>query len=169
MKTKNFDYDQLGLGPLGLLPTFKTSADVKQKLEILDSFDMEREEMIARSCVRRPEFGAQFKEHLVPALIREFKRFFALKLLFPDAKYPLTPASSVDAVWQVLILDSVRYYDLCKNVYGDYLHHKVITDELIGIYEGEIFDYTVDCMKSAFGGLVNVCWFFNYQEKQCWN
>ena len=140
----------------------------RKKLDVIDSFRMDREEEIARAWVRRPEFGARLNEPLVPALLREFKRFFALKLLFPDAKYPFTPSSGVDAVWQVLIVDSVRYYNLCKSVYGNYMHHEIITEDLIGIYEGEVYDYTTDCMKLAFGGLVNVCWMWNWQEQTQW-
>lgn len=52
---------------------------------------------------------------------REYRRFLALHSAFPTA--PLVPNRLIDVFWHAHILDTQRYSDDCKNLFGYVLHH----------------------------------------------
>lgn len=57
-----------------------------------------------------------------PVLVRELKRYFLVRKI---AGRPLTMQSRrVDEVWHAFILDTRRYSDFCREVFGGYLHHR---------------------------------------------
>jgi hypothetical protein len=52
---------------------------------------------------------------------REYKRFLALLAKFPDQV--IAPNANVDKFWHGHILDTMKYADDCKQVFGYFLHH----------------------------------------------
>lgn len=145
------------LGPLGVLPDFtkitKLSKDVVDRLTFLESFSLERERKIVMDETKCDEYHS----HL---FIREFKRFFALELLFPEPEHPFVPSHEIDPVWHHLVLDSRRYVPLCENLYGGYVHHTPM-DTCPAEHAdnaGEKFGYTKSLLEEAFGGAPPAAW-----------
>lgn len=56
-------------------------------------------------------------------LARELARFLALHVVTGDLDRALVPVPAVDEVWHELILDTVRYRELCDEVFGAFLDH----------------------------------------------
>ncbi len=155
----------IDLGPLGLLPKFELpSKDTIPRLKALDSFSMERELKLATAYESRNRQQAAGHEKLestwslAPTLIREFKRFFSLGILYPRPRYPFVPSPAVDFVWHELITDTMRYAEVCEAVHGGFVHHKPMSPDQIAINAGEIFGYTKQCLRGAFGELIPSIW-----------
>lgn len=55
-------------------------------------------------------------------VLREYRRFLALKRLAPDKTYTV-PSSMIDKVWHLHILDTRRYAEDCQTIFGYFLHH----------------------------------------------
>jgi hypothetical protein len=52
---------------------------------------------------------------------REYRRFLALNLMYPEA--PIVPCGAVDAVWHAHILDTAAYRRDCDAVFGQFFDH----------------------------------------------
>ncbi len=52
---------------------------------------------------------------------REYKRFLALLAKYPDEV--IAPSKEVDKFWHGHILDTMKYAEDCRNVFGYFLHH----------------------------------------------
>jgi hypothetical protein len=145
------------LGPLGVLPEFLQSKsvghDILEKLRFLESFDMERERAIVMLECKLTEM----KSHLI---IREFKRFFALELLFPNPDYSFVPSIEIDPVWHHLVLDSRRYVTLCEKLYDGYVHHIPMDTcpKELAENAGEKYGYTKTLLTTAFGAAPPDAW-----------
>ncbi|WP_192214835.1 hypothetical protein [Methylobacterium bullatum] len=144
------------LGPLGLLPDFVSASalaqDIVDKIRFLEDFDMERERKILTA-----EINDEFLSHV---MVREFKRFFSLELLFPDADYPFVPSEEIDPIWHDIVLDSRRYVGICEKLYGGYVHHTPV-DTCPGEMAqnaGERFGHTKRLLERAFGGITPSAW-----------
>jgi hypothetical protein len=154
------------LGPLGLLRSFSLpSKNAIAKLDVLQSFPVKREEELAQGREKllwrestTENGGEPGVFSLAPTLIREFKRFFSLPLLFPKAKYSFCPSPSVDFVWHQLIVDTMRYADLCEKVHGQFLHHRPLSPDECAENAGEKFGYTKKCLVDAYGSLTPAFW-----------
>jgi hypothetical protein len=141
------------LGPLGLLPSFAVSEDTREKLTKLEQFPLDREVRLLTEdeTFTLPDRG-------VPTIAREFKRFMSLGLLFPEPKYNFAPSRPVDRIWHELILDTKRYYRMCMEAYGRFIHHNPLDPEEIVKNAGEVMTYTKECMVAAYGGPVPWAW-----------
>lgn len=67
------------------------------------------------------EEGAGWSREFVEHMEVQYKRYLTLV-----AKYPhetIAPAKDVDRFWHAHILDTRKYMDDCKRVFGFYLHH----------------------------------------------
>lgn len=51
----------------------------------------------------------------------EYKRFLALKRIFPDKD--IVPNKYVDAFWHQHILDTQKYAEDCEALFGSFIHH----------------------------------------------
>jgi hypothetical protein len=145
------------LGPLGILPEFVSSLSIGagtiDKLKILADFDMERERRIVMQEMEIDEYVSLVR-------LREFKRFFALELLYPNPDHSFVPSIEIDPFWHHLVLDSRRYVALCDKLYGGYVHHTP-TDTCPGEHAdnaGEKFGYTKSLLDQAFGGAPPAAW-----------
>lgn len=99
------------LGPLGLLPSFKTKKSVNDKLLAIETLDLGSE---------KSAFARRHAEHveLVDVAERELKRFLALHVLFTEPDYALAPARLVDELWHEFILNTPKYMRFCEEVFG---------------------------------------------------
>ena len=143
------------LGPLGLLPSYTSQnrASIDPKLRLLEAFSLMREtQILAR------EEKVKMSTSLIPTLEREFKRFFALPLLFPDPMYDFAPTPPVDVIWHELIIDTRRYSKLSDDVYGSYVHHTPLSPGQASMNAGEILGYTKKRLVEAFGELTPSIW-----------
>lgn len=143
------------LGPLGLLPEIvaKTKASVLDRLRAIEKFDMQRERFLLskRSDLKLPDT-------LIHTVEREFKRFFSLELLISEPKYSFSPSTPVDSIWHELIIDTMRYEQLCKKSHGRFIHHIPNSAPEIARTAGEILGYTKTCMRQCYGGVTPSVW-----------
>ena len=58
---------------------------------------------------------------LTDVSIEEYRRFLILKMESPGVK--LAPTEMMDKVWHMHILDTRRYAEDCKTMFGRFLHH----------------------------------------------
>lgn len=83
------------------------------------------EELIDLSGVRRkladPEEGKGYPEEHLDVMEREYRRFLALHLAFPDTD--VVPCKLVDEIWHQHILDTRAYAADCDALFGEFLHH----------------------------------------------
>jgi len=142
------------LGPLGLLPSFETGTDTKEKLERLAKFSLDRE----MRRLREDKNFTQVPDRGLPTLAREFKRFMSLGLLFPNPTYNFAPSWPVDRMWHELILDTKRYQVLCMEVHGAFVHHNPLDSEQIAKTAGEVIGYTKGRIYEAYGAVVPWIW-----------
>ena len=140
------------LGPLGLLPSFETSADTKEKLEKLEKFSLDREMRCLREDKNFTLEDRGFSNSAAP------ERFMSLGLLFPDPTYNFVPSWPVDRMWHELILDTKRYHALCMEVHGAFVHHNPLDSEQIVKNAGEVIGYTKGRIFDAYGAIVPWIW-----------
>ena len=82
----------------------------------IDALNLER--YLAKLAAREPGEWAQ--ERLAMAE-KEYRRFLRLRQLHPEAE--LVPTALADAVWHEHILDTRRYAQDTRRVFGRFLHH----------------------------------------------
>lgn len=51
-----------------------------------------------------------------------YRRYLILKLKY-GSEHKLPPSEEIDEFWHHHILDTKRYYEDCKKIFGHYLHH----------------------------------------------
>lgn len=141
------------LGPLGILPSFAEKGEIQNKLSYLQDFDMsrERDEMLYE-----PKF--KLRHGLIPLVELEFKRFLSLRLLFPNPDFAFSPTLPVDLMWHCLIIDTMRYFEICNNLYGEYLHHRPLDPLYVAASAGLSLGYTKQCLAAAYGGPAPSVW-----------
>ncbi len=137
--------------PLQLLPQDANrnewGADKLEKLQYIEDFDFSdyRERAIHDGEVK------ELIGHLVEI---ELKRFFALKVLFPNHAYPMVPPLFVDLMWHHFILDTANYRKFCHDIFGEYLDHRPDKREVtIAEIAGEPWARTKQLRINAFGAL----------------
>jgi hypothetical protein len=141
------------LGPLGLLPSFETSTETKERLEKLERFSLDRE----MRCLKEDKTFTM-DHNVIPTLAREFKRFMSLGLLFPNPTYNFAPSWPVDRMWHELLLDTKRYHTMCMEVHGAFVHHSPLDPERVEKNAGEIMGYTKASLFAAYGAVVPWIW-----------
>jgi hypothetical protein len=50
-----------------------------------------------------------------------YKQFLTLKLKYPDLE--LVPNKDIDEIWHLHILDTKKYSNDCKDIFGSFFHH----------------------------------------------
>lgn len=50
-----------------------------------------------------------------------YLKFLMLIALYPDKS--IVPTEAIDEMWHMHILDTRKYYDDCKNIFGTFIHH----------------------------------------------
>jgi hypothetical protein len=68
-----------------------------------------------------PEEGKGWSAQEVNYYETEYKRFLSLVVKYPE--HTLAPNKEVDAFWHAHILDTMKYAEDCRNVFGYFLHH----------------------------------------------
>jgi hypothetical protein len=53
---------------------------------------------------------------------KQYRNYLFLKKKYGD-DYPLPPSYDIDDVWHAHILHTEDYYNFCKQVFGEFLHH----------------------------------------------
>ena len=103
-----------GSGPLGLRADAVLNSSERRKVEALAAFDFT---LVRRRLVQQ----ATLSEAWADLAILEFRRYLAVRLLSPQPVMMLSPV--VDEVWHTSILFTRLYADLCRRVFGHFLHH----------------------------------------------
>jgi hypothetical protein len=88
----------------------------------LNSLDLQT---VARKLMYKSN-GSGWTFQQTEVAIARYKMFLHLQFLFPDT--PLVPTKEIDQVWHAHILDTRRYSNDCKNLFGYFLHHS--SDEM---------------------------------------
>jgi hypothetical protein len=68
-----------------------------------------------------PEEGKGFSEPELDIAEREYRKFLALHLMFPDTD--IVPCHLVDDIWHQHILDTIAYRSDCNAIFGRFLDH----------------------------------------------
>jgi hypothetical protein len=68
-----------------------------------------------------PEEGEGWSVELCNEAEKEYKRFLALKRRYPEKE--IVPNGPVDKFWHQHILDTEKYAEDCKQLFGFFLHH----------------------------------------------
>ena len=99
---------------LGLRPDALLSSDDQRRIDELAAFDLTpvRSRLVQRG---------RMSEDWVDLAILEFQRYLAVRLLSPEPVMMLSAV--VDEVWHATILFTRLYADLCRRVFGHFLHH----------------------------------------------
>ena len=83
------------------------------------------EEVIDLASVRRkladPGEGRGYSAAELDSMEREYRRYLALQLAFPEAT--IVPCRIVDELWHQHILDTRAYAVDCERLFGSFLHH----------------------------------------------
>ena len=77
-------------------------------------------EPIIFSLTRR-EDGASWSVEKSRLMEKWYRRFLYLGYLYPGQS--VVPTKNLDIFWHTHILDTQKYVDDCKNLFGHYFHH----------------------------------------------
>jgi hypothetical protein len=100
--------------------------DVAVMWHAIDALDFTR--LKAKMAQRR---GDTLTTQAIDRAEADYRRFLKLCAKYPDA--PIVPTEEVDEFWHLHILDTQRYGEDCKQIFGGMLHH----DPYIGMVPGE--------------------------------
>ena len=98
------------------------------------------------------DFGAE-TANASAALVRDFKRFMALKAAHKDYYAALlSPSPRVDELWHALILDTLAYKEVCELMLGEggFIHHNPRGGHDVAARNARV-KRTVDLYRKAFG------------------
>lgn len=68
-----------------------------------------------------PDEGHGWSREYADYIEIEYKRFLTLLVKYPEAS--IAPSKAVDKFWHGHILDTLKYAEDCKKVFGYFLHH----------------------------------------------
>jgi hypothetical protein len=92
----------------------------KRTEEILQAiFELDLEPI--KTKLMDPEEGKGWSAQEVDFYETEYKRFLSLVVKYPE--HTIAPNREVDAFWHAHILDTMKYAEDCRNVFGYFLHH----------------------------------------------
>jgi len=97
-----------------LKPASRTKEDVCRDIENLDL------EMIKFKLTDPRDFF-QWKKEFAEEIEVEYKRFLILKTKYPEQD--IAPGLAVDTFWHQHILDTYKYADDCRRIFGSFVHH----------------------------------------------
>jgi hypothetical protein len=112
----------------------------------LDNLDLQR---VARKQMSKSN-GSGWTLQQTEVAIARYKMFLYLHFLFPTTQ--LVPTKEVDEVWHAHILDTRRYDDDCKNLFGYFLHHS--SDEMQTQNQDTAFALTQELFEKFFGVVI---------------
>jgi hypothetical protein len=114
------------------------------------------EEVIDLTNVRRkladPEEGKGYSSAELDSMEREYRRYLALQLAFPEAT--IVPCKIVDEMWHQHILDTYAYAADCDRLFGRFLHHYPyfgMRDEAEAQELRDAYSDTIERYRAAFG------------------
>lgn len=107
--------------PLGLRTDAILSQDELRRIEELATFDFT---LVRGQLIQQGSLSEEWAD----VAILEFRRYLALRLLSPDPVMMLS--ADIDEVWHASILFTRLYADLCRRVFGHFLHHDPATEPL---------------------------------------
>jgi hypothetical protein len=119
--------------------------------------------MLDLSNVRKklsdPEEGNGLSDRQLDLAEREYRRFLALHVAYPDAD--IVPCKLVDEIWHQHILDTRAYHEDCDAIFGSYLHHfpyfGMRGEDDARALTGAYID-TLDRYRQAFGEPPELTW-----------
>jgi hypothetical protein len=82
-----------------------------------DLLDLSNVRMKLADSEEGPGFGAEY----IDLMEREYRKFLALQLAYPDAD--IVPCKIVDEMWHRHILDTAAYREDCEAFFGEFLDH----------------------------------------------
>ncbi len=114
------------------------------------------EEYLDLSNVRmkllHPGEGKSRSKAELDAMEREYRRFLALHLMYPDED--IVPCKLVDEIWHKHILDTIAYREDCDRIFGRFLDHYPyfgMRDEQDATALIDAYAATIERYRAAFG------------------
>jgi hypothetical protein len=127
----------------------------EEALGVLGSLDL----TMVRRKIADPNEGKGWDEGQLDLAEREYRRFLALHLMYPEAE--VVPCHLVDEFWHQHILDTHAYAKDCLEVFGFFLHHFPyfgMRGEQDAMDLMDAYDDTIDRYETAFGELPVGIW-----------
>ena len=92
-------------------------------------------------------------------IAEEYKKFLYLTLIHGEEA--IVPSKFVDEFWHLHILDTLKYFDDCDAVFGEYLHHFPyfgMRGEVDLLALKTAWSKTKDLYQESFGNIVEEVW-----------
>ena len=93
----------------------------KQRVEAIMNYPMD-------TIVKRCKKDHAYSDEDMVILEKEFKRFFALSLVYDQKSGKGMYSTDVDNLWHTFILHTADYIAFCDQYLGFYLHHRPESD-----------------------------------------
>ena len=131
--------------PLGVRPDFPLSVEQRRILQALEDYDWSP---VAARLAKEGVMPSTW----VPDAVLEFRRYIALRPLFPDRRLQMF-SKQIDAVWHTCLLFSRMYADYCQRAFGHFVHHEPNVEPLGAARVEEEWAAFQECYERAFGPL----------------
>jgi hypothetical protein len=140
-----------------------TTPTVTEAAKATPTEALRRVETIDLSMIRMkladPDEGKGWTGDQLDLAEREYRRFLALHLLYPEAA--IVPCAVVDEVWHAHILDTEAYAPDCERLFGFFLHHFPYfgmrgEEDAADLLES--YDSTIERYEVAFGEVPDGIW-----------
>lgn len=155
--------------PLGLREDFTLEQAGFNKLKKLEEYDFEyiKQTIVEKFDEAAVVIGdAWLNQHspmkpeqvrrLIDVIEWESKKFFSLRILYPDSTERFVPSRLVDRVWHQFIIDTQNYMSFCNDMYGAYLHHRPARGDLAHVTVH--LTATKAMLEKAYGPLPRMVW-----------
>lgn len=148
-----------GADPIRSAPRVHYSHDKEQMMgAVLDlvQIRMDDIEALDLSMIKRklqdPEEGMGWSPEECDDVEVEYRRYLALKRAYPEQE--IVPNQPVDKFWHYHILDTQKYAEDCRHLFGYFLHHYPYFG-MNGVEDeqalADAFDETVSLYEAHFG------------------
>ncbi|EKD74396.1 MAG: hypothetical protein ACD_44C00469G0006 [uncultured bacterium] len=78
---------------------------------------------ITRQDTHVTNIAKVWSENKTQRAVQDYKNFLFLKRKYSTSHPNLPPSAEIDEIWHHHILDTQRYHEDCKAIFGEYLHH----------------------------------------------
>ena len=95
----------------------KSKTEIAKKVELIKSIDFTQ----LKEKLMDPNEGKGWSKDECNDLELLYKDFLVLMLKYPEKS--IVPTTMIDEFWHAHILDTRKYHEDCKLIYGEYLHH----------------------------------------------
>jgi hypothetical protein len=81
-------------------------------------------DLIQKKIVKKdPNIARLWTKKGAKDAIEQYKKFMYLLYKYHNTEYQIVPSIEVDEIWHHHILDTRKYSEDCKKIYGFFMHH----------------------------------------------